>query len=295
MRLVLALLGLLLLAPPALAQDPATLCGPITATAAAPAPMAAGAAGTVTLVVTNAGQLAVRASASMNIREEGWEFDADAPSAILIAPQDSASFLFAVRATESATTDALPTLTARGVCEPAGPLPCPPQACSVEAEPVQTRIQFRQAEGLNIPGLSNLDFPPEYLVASLVLVGLVAAIVVLARRPARGVAADCPEPLKQVKAGRGASFPIEVRNAGGEPVTAQLEVGAVPEGWSAFMPLPDVQLAARESRNLFLMVRAPEQAGVGDAVDVEVMVRNPARPEKTTTVRVRAEVAADTA
>lgn len=295
MRLVLALMGLLLLATPALAQDPSSLCGPITSTAVSPAPLSAGATGVVVLTVTNGGQLAVRATASMNIREAGWEYDADAPSAVVIPAGQSGSFSFNVRPTEATTEDALAQLTARGVCQAAGPVPCPDQACTVEAGAIQTRVGFRPSEGLDIPGLSDLNFPPEYLVASLVLVGLVAAIMVLARRPPRGVLADCPEPLKQVKAGRGASFPIEVRNAGGEALTAQLEVGAVPEGWSAFMPLPDVQLAPRESRNLFLMVRAPEQAGVGDAVDVEVTVRNAARPGKAATVRVRAEVTPDVA
>lgn len=293
MRLPLALVGLLLLVPllpPGAAQLPVNACGPLEATAVPPGPLAPGESGTLTLTIMNRGQAQVRATASLNIQETGWEFDAEAANAVTIAAESSQAVTFQVRATEATEADATAVLAASGTClTPAG-TDCALPQCQLQAPAVTTRVQFRAAEGLQIPGLQNLSFPPEYLIASLVLVGLVAAIFALARRPKRGISADCPEPLKLIRPGRGASFPIAIRNAGGETQTAQLEVSSVPEGWSAFMPLPDVQLAPRESRSLFLMVRAPEEAEEGDAVDVEVTVRPQSSSGKSAQLRVRAEV-----
>jgi uncharacterized membrane protein len=92
-----------------------------------------------------------------------------------------------------------------------------------------------------------------------------------------------------VRAGRGASFPIQVRNASPQNVKYELAVGPVPQGWSAFLPLPDVQLAPREARGLWLMVRSPPDAQNGDAAEVEVSASDPATGA-TTNLRVRAEV-----
>jgi len=100
----------------------------------------------------------------------------------------------------------------------------------------------------------------------------------------------CPEPLKFVRPGRGASFPIEVKNGADEPARLALAVAAVPEGWSAFLPLPEIQLAPKETRSLWLMVRAPETAKPGEAVDVELTATDAADPRRTKRVRVRAEV-----
>lgn len=293
MRLPLALVGLLLLLsllPEGTAQLPVSPCGPLEATAVPPGPLAAGESGTLTLTIMNRGESSVRATASLNIQESGWQFDAEAANAVTIAPGGSQALPFQVRATDPTEADATAVLAASGVClTPAG-TDCALPQCQLQAPAVTTRVQYRAAEGLQIPGLQDLSFPPEYLIASLVLVGLVAAIIALSRRPTRGISADCPEPLKLIRPGRGASFPIAIRNAGGESQTAQLEVGSVPEGWSAFMPLPDVQLAPRESRSIFLMVRAPEEAEDGDAVDVEVTVRPQTSSGKSSQLRVRAEV-----
>lgn len=290
MRTLVALLGLLLLMPFAAAQLPADVCGPIEATALAPRPLAQDEIGTITLTIDNLGEAAVRASGSLSITATGWEYDAESASPITIQPGASGAITFEVRPTAEASGDATASLVARATCLAPTGADCNLPQCALE-DATSTRVQTVPAEGLQIPGLQDLDFPPEYLIASLVLVGLVAAIAMLARRPARGVAAECPEPLKLLSPGRGASFPIEVRNSGGEPVTAQLDVGSVPEGWSAFMPLPDVQLAPRETRSMFLMVRAPEEATTGDAVEVEVTVRpQGAGAGKASHVRVRAEV-----
>lgn len=290
MRGRVVLLGLLLLFPVAAAQVPTpTFCGPIDVTAAAPATaLAPGESGTVTITITNSGSVAIRASASILLEANVWDYDADA-SAQTIPPGESRGFAFQVTPREEAIEDVRASAVGRATCQSPAGGDCPLDACQLE-EATSFTVRFREPEGLDIPFLRDLAIPPEYLVASLVLVGLVGGVVLLARRPTRGLAAECPEPLKLVRPGRGASFPIEVKNGAQANVTARFEVAAVPAGWSAFMPLPDVQLAPRESRNLFLMVRAPEDAIDGDAVDVEVRIRDVSEPGKPTNLRVRAEV-----
>lgn len=289
MRWPLALLGLLLLMPTVAAQLPTDDLCVLEANAAAPTPLAPGEVGVIVLTVENAGRSAMSVTGSLSITDLGWEYQADTRSAVTIQPGNSAALQFEIEPTSEATRDATANLVARGTCVGPGGTECPFDQCRVE-QAASTTARLRPAEGLQIPGLSDLAFPVEYLIAALVLVGLVTAFLLLARRPKRGLRAECPEPLKMLRPGRGASFPIAIENPGPEATTAQLEVGAVPAGWSAFMPLPDVQLAARESRSMFLMVRAPAEAATGDAVEVEVVVRPHSRPQKPVIVRVRAEV-----
>jgi hypothetical protein len=292
MRAALLFVGLLLFVPAIVAQDPPSapdLCGPITAAAVAPAPIAPGEQAEVTVTVTNEGELPASVTVAMLVDTPGWTSVSGDQSAT-IAKDATSDFRFIVSATEDAAGDARATFTAGGTCEAPGAVLCPEQACTLRDITTSTTIGYRAPEGLDIPFLKDLEIQPEILIAALVLIALVTAILILARRAPKALSAECAEPLKLVRPGRGTSFPVSVRNPSQETLVAQLEVGAVPEGWSAFMPLPDIQLAPRESRNLFLMVRAPETASDGDTVDVELAVRNAARPEKVSYVRMRAEV-----
>lgn len=292
MRAVLLLL--LALATPTLAQsipEAPDVCGPISAAALGPvAALAPGESGQAVLTVTNDGEANVLVVARMQVEGQGWTGDT-ADQRRRVAPGASVDFQFNVSPTEGTTTEGRALFVAGGTCEAPNPtVPCPAQACTVPEVTAQARLPYQAPEGLDIPFLDQFRLPLEGVLAGVVLIGLVAGIVVLARRAPRALVADAPEPLKMVRPGRGASFPVVVRNPSREAVSAQLEVGAVPEGWSAFMPLPDLQLAPREERNLFLMVRAPEEAQAGQAVDVEVTVRDAARPSRDVVVRVRAEV-----
>lgn len=291
--LVLALLAL----PSAAAQLPGVppACGPISATVTVPAALAPGERGDVTVSVSNAGSFAVAATVAASLAGEGWSLVDPADQSGSVAAGGSSSFTYAVTPREGAVETATVNFSVSGACNPPAGT-CPQGACDAAPVNVSGVVTLRETPGLRFPGLDNLSFPVEYLIAGIVLVGIAATIPFLLRKKKGGVVADCPEPLKMLRPGRGTSFPIELRNPGSEATTVHLEVGPVPEGWSAFMPLPEVHLAARETRSLWLMVRAPAEAPSGATADIELRLRtNGDAKAKARIVRVRAEVNPDAA
>lgn len=295
MRALLLCLALVLLgAPLAGAQVPNTnTCGPFTLATTTPDNVAPGGSVSVTVTIKNEGNLAatVNVSSAFASSDAGWHVSPPAQSSNDLQPNTPGSAIFTVAADKGASPTATLNLAATGVCGGPGPLPCPAPQCTVQAKALSVPLSLQPQQGFRLPAFASSPFLDEYLVAGLVLVVVTVAIVLLMRRrrPA-GAMLTCPEPLKFVKAGRGASFPIEVRNHAAKPARLALCVGAVPEGWSAFLPLPDIQLAANEVRGLWLMVRAPESAKTGDAVDVEIVATDAALPNKPKKMRVRAEV-----
>lgn len=288
----LALLLVALLAPSALAQTLPSMnpCGPLTIPSqpTTPAPVPSGGQATIVVEVAVGGELAATVTVTSEMSAPGWTL-VSSPAPASIAAKASGQFSFIFAAGPEASGPANVHFAASGVCD-AGGVPCPSSACvpgSVNADVV---IPFQADEGFRFPGLDNLNVRPEYLIAGIILIGLATAIPFALRKKPTGILADCPEPLKMVKPGRGTSFPIELSNGSKDAAVAQFEVGAVPEGWSAFMPLPEVQLAGRESRSLWLMVRSPATASEGDVVDVELRLKD-ARGHLRI-VKVRAEVQA---
>lgn len=284
MRAATLLFALLLLAPVAMAQIPSA-CGPVPLTApASPAPVEGGQGASLVVTVANSGSVTATVTVSASTTSSGWTLD-ETEQTQDVAAGGEGEFTFRLTASPEATGDATVNFASSGSCDP--PVGPGLQATGSNGSVV---VLLAAPEGFRIPGLDAIPFPLEYLVGGIVLVGIATAIPFFMRRAPRGVAATCPEPLKMVKPGRGTSFPIELRNHGAEQTTAQFEVGPVPEGWSAFMPLPEVQLAGKESRSLWLMVRSPQGAAVGQAADVELRLRG--AQGKPALVRVRAEVAA---
>lgn len=267
----------------AIAADPPTV----------PATLAADAVGDVALNVRNTGSFPADVNVSAVLNDAGWRI-VSGPADQAIAAGGSGSFVFRVSPATGAAPTATIQLTVNAACNPpTGPLPtaCPGNSCQATASQ-QGALAYEAPQGIRLPGLDALAFPIEYLIAGVLLVAVATAIPLALRgRTARrgGIAADCPEPLKMLKAGRGTSFPIELRNLADQPAQASFEVAPVPEGWSAFMPLPEVQLAAKEARSLWLMVRAPPDAQVGATADIELKLRLPSGVELPS-VRVRAEV-----
>ncbi|MEA3201237.1 MAG: hypothetical protein QOE90_2665 [Thermoplasmata archaeon] len=294
MRLLLVAVALALLAPVAAAQVPAAPnCGPLTLGAVTPPdPLPPGGEGDVSVAVQNGNQaftLAVTVSATTTTA--GWKV-VSGDQQVTVAPGGTGSVKFHVQATKDAKDSMVINFAATGACQGPNPqLSCPAgvSQCVVTAAGTGS-VQLQQGGGLAFPGLDNLNFPIEYVIAGVVLVALAIAIPLLVRKRRPALAADCPEPLKMVRPGRGTSFPIDIRNPTAQAMTAAFEVGPVPEGWSAFMPLPEVQLAPKEARSLWLMVRAPQNAETGATADVEVRLRDTQRPESKASVKVRAEV-----
>lgn len=287
----LALLVLLLALPAAAAQLPGQLqpCGPITMVEPTPPsePIANGEQIEIVASARMGGSLGGTIAVTASTVSPGWAVVAQ-DEAQNVGAGETVAFRFLVQAGDDAAGDAEVQFAASGTCD-SGPVPCPANACVPAGANAQVLVPYEPRQGLNIPGLENVAFPVEYLIAAVVLVGLATAIPFAMKRRRGGIAADCPEPLKMVKPGLGTSFPIELRNTARDAATIQFEVGPVPEGWSAFMPLPEVQLASHEARSLWLMVRSPPRAPNGESVDVEVRLKDLAG-HPAGAVRVRAEV-----
>lgn len=125
------------------------------------------------------------------------------------------------------------------------------------------------------------------------LLGLVAATVLLVwalRARAGGVALACEAPRQTTTAGRGTNFPLRVENRGRKPLTAELRTRDVPDGWVAFVPLPEVRLKPRQSRDLWVTLKAPADARPGQAADVTVRAEAREAPGRASEVRMRADV-----
>lgn len=287
MKAALALLLVILLLPSAVSQAPISACGPITipAAPAAPAPVAAGGRTDVVVEVVNGGQLAATVVVAARTSSTGWSLLSEEATA-QVAAGGRSQFTFTVVANDPAG-DAQVDFAATGTCDAPVTVQCPGGACSAGNANSNVVVPLQPAEGFRLPGLDNIG--PEVLIAAIILVGLASVVPFALRRKKGGIVADCPEPLKMVKPGRGTSFPIELRNPAKDQVVTQFEVGPVPEGWSAFMPLPEVQLAGREARSLWLMVRSPASAAQGDAVDIELRLKDP-RGSDARVLKVRAEV-----
>lgn len=287
MKAALALLLVILLLPTAAAQAPINACGPISIPAppATPSPVADGGRTDIVVEVANGGQLAATVVVSARTSSAGWSLINEEATAQVPANGRS-QFTFTLQA-NSPTGDAQVDFAATGTCDAPAAVQCPGGACSAGNANSNVAVPLQPAEGFRLPGLDNIG--PEILIAAIILVGLASVVPFALRRKKGGIIADCPEPLKMVKPGRGTSFPIELRNPGKDQVVTRFEVGPVPEGWSAFMPLPEVQLAGREARSFWLMVRSPASAAQGDAVDIELRLKDP-RGSDARVLKVRAEV-----
>ncbi|HLE96462.1 MAG TPA: hypothetical protein VI997_03755 [Candidatus Thermoplasmatota archaeon] len=136
--------------------------------------------------------------------------------------------------------------------------------------------------------LGVLTRPVTVAIGGLALVILVGAVALKGRREGFGLV--CPEPRKSLRPGRGTSFPLEVVNRAGATDTATFEVAEIPEGWTAFTALPEVQLGPREARTLWLMVRAPVGAPAGTKAEVRVRAKSKSHPKRASELVLHAEV-----
>lgn len=291
--LVLVLLLVALAAPTAHAQLPdiPRACGPLelSVTTSPPGAVQPGQAVATDVTVRNTGNASMTVTVAASVAEgTGWRLTSANSQDAAIASDQSKTFSFTVTpGGAEAAQEASVNFVASGECQ-AGALTCPQgqDACRTSGT-ASALVTMAEPEGFVIPGLDQLDVPPELLLGGLLLAGAAALIPLATRRKRTGFDATCPEPLKLLRPGHGVSFPVDLRNRGKDPITVAFDVGAVPAEWSAFMAMPDVQLGPQEKRSVWLMVRAPASAAAGAAVDVPIRLR---AGESKTVLRVRAEI-----
>ncbi|MHB8604425.1 MAG: COG1470 family protein [Thermoplasmatota archaeon] len=291
---LVALFALLSLAPIGSAQVPAgtTDCTKIALSHLAVSPVAPGQTVEITESIQNSGNVDAQVSVSIRTTQGIWTADKQTATATVAAGQ-SASVKVIVTAPGKGGGDGQLGFTATGTCSAGGntvPPPVPVQPTTNTATDTVV-LTLAPSAGFDLSQFTNLS--PLILVAIAATLLIVVGAILAMRRGGRGFLVECPEPAKPLKPGRGVSFPIELKNRGNSPDTARFEVGEVPAGWSAFMAVPELQLAAGESRTLYLMVRAPPAAREGAHVVVPILVRSMKHEKNETKVNVRADVRLD--
>lgn len=130
--------------------------------------------------------------------------------------------------------------------------------------------------------------PWAWIVFGVIVAGAVVGVPAVYRSRGAKIEASVDEGEKDVIAGRGTSFPVTLKNTSKDPVPVKLEVADVQEGWSALTTLPDLEMGPRETRTVYMMVRAPPDAKAGDLCVAKLQVK----PEggSSTTVKTLARV-----
>lgn len=141
----------------------------------------------------------------------------------------------------------------------------------------------------NGPGGPNADGAPTVGPAFLAGVGLLALVAVgggyyLYTHRGPRLTLDCPDPERVAHPGQGTNFPVRIENHGGEDVSAELEAVGVPEGWVAFVPLPTMELDAGEAKELWVTVKPPGEAEIGETVEIDLAAR--VRGDRSTTQEI---------
>lgn len=142
-------------------------------------------------------------------------------------------------------------------------------------------------------GAGDEGLPWAWIVFGGIVAASVVGVPVVYRSRGARVEASCEESEKDVIAGRGTSFPIVLRNKGSDPVPVRLEVSEVQEGWSALTTLPDLELGGKETRTVYMMVRAPPEAKPGDLCVTKLQVKPKGGSAKEVKTLTRVDQAAD--
>lgn len=168
------------------------------------------------------------------------------------------------------------------------PTGVPAQANQADSESAKVSVEKRLTVGETVTGLVR-DYAWWFggLALALFVLGVVVA---KQRRPSGRIRIRCESDQQQVMPGRGASFPLRIANEGTQEDEVRLEVGGVPQGWTAILPIETFQLSGGASTQVWLTVKAPETAPAGTSANVDVTAVSERHGSSTTTVTVRADV-----
>lgn len=279
----------LLMLPTAAGQGPAT-CSPAVLDQPTPGiDVAPGAEGRVAFGVTNPNRTPATADIRLNPAYGGWTWSPDRTTVSLGAGANATVTLLLAAPADAATGHRAVSITVEVVlrCDVAGLATAGTSgAAAIGFDAFLAGPPPSRGDG----GAGGFD-AFELIVLGALVVSAGTAATLVARQTRKGFRVRTEEQEKPVEAGRGASFPVTVENLATGPDTAILDVSAVPDGWNAFMAMPEVPLAGREARQLWVMVRAPPGAEPGERVDVRVDVRSKAAPGKASSATLTAVVA----
>ncbi len=249
-------------------------CGPSTISPVAGATqVAAGTNGFVTVRVTNEGAFPGRIDIDATIvGGAGWTVPNPSQTAEAVPAGENRTFSFTVQpAAEGADTFATLEFAGRLTCAGSGQT-----AVAFQAEKQSVTVELAGGSTGTFGGALGklLGDPTSILILGGVLLLGVVGVFAMSKRKARGgLSVRAEEVQKKIRPGRGTSFPVALANDGSEDETIMFDVGEAPAGWTAFMAVPEIVLAAGEDRTVWLMVRSPPGAPDGDRAEITVTIR----------------------
>lgn len=210
----------------------------------------------------------------------GWTVSVDPPS-FQLAPGASQAVKVQVQvATGSDATEASLTVKATLV-SPLGPLEGilgqeVPGASQTATDTAPLRITVENSVTRAV--LETLGPWVYALLLLLVAAVLVAVLVTVSSRRARvRLVADTRE--KAVGPGGKVAFDFRVEGLARETDAVLLQVSAVPQGWAAFLPVPELELEPGQSQEVALVVIAPPTAEQGSRQAVLVSATSAKAPK----------------
>lgn len=148
---------------------------------------------------------------------------------------------------------------------------------------VEKRLTFAE----EVTGFAR-DYMWQFLGAAAVL--LLSGVVMVERKRGQGLALSTDSPLQLIRPGHGASYPIRIRNDARSEDRVQLSASDLPPGWTAVLPLTELDLRGGESTQLWVTLKAPSDASPGQDFAVDFKARSSASPRRDAAVPLRVQV-----
>lgn len=264
MRLPLALLALLLLAPAAAAQpqqQPEACRAPVLAVQQPPGPFQPGGSLALLMAIENPNRApveSVRASITTTV-PAGWSAT-PAQREFTLSPEGVQTLSMAITAPNrgSGASEGNITILVTFVCTSGG---------------IQTSSSAMETLAVDL-----MAFAPPWPVVLGAFAVLAGGVTVLGlRRLRRGVALVPLGGEREVAPGRSVKFTFVIENRRGRPQHLDLRASGVPAGWSLHLALDRVELEPGEEKTLWAILKAPPQAQHATEVVVQLALESGGR------------------
>lgn len=126
--------------------------------------------------------------------------------------------------------------------------------------------------------------------AALLVIATVVVVVLRGRR--RSVHVGCDARTKRIPLGGAASYTLRVENRSADAARFALTLRGLKGRWNGFLAVEEVELDAGESEEIWVNLRAPETARLGEEGRVSVVATRVGNPRDRVTLQLRARVVA---
>lgn len=227
---------------------------------------------------------------------EGWQVSSPSVRQFNMRPSETRLVTLSVSLLTDRPADDRLAVELRFASQPyasnPSPLPIPnqfpAQLQQADTKTVRVTAEKRLTVSETVTGLAR-DYAP-WLGGVAIALFILGVVVAKRRRAVAVLVLSCDQPRQQIVPGRGASFPVRVLNGTSEREEIRLELEDVPMGWEALLPLHRFDLGAGASTQVWLTLKAPDDARVGSSAHVRLVASPVHFPERSSEVRLEAEV-----